>query len=135
MALWTLTAIENAIRAAWGADTCEPQYRHRWHPGNPARGQGGITALLVQDLLGGELLLGEVFVDGIQTEYQWWNRFAPGTELDLTRHQFGPEETVTRGRAVARPADPGRLREGYELLRSRVLPVLDGERAVGRIIR
>nr|WP_181786825.1 hypothetical protein [Streptomyces phytophilus] len=51
-----LTDIERALRSSWGADTCTPEFRARWSPGNPARDQCGVTAMVVNDLLGGELL-------------------------------------------------------------------------------
>ncbi|AUH39800.1 YunG family protein [Streptomyces sp. CMB-StM0423] len=115
-----LTDIERAVRSSWGPDTCTPEFREYWTPGNPARDQCGVTAMVVNDLLGGELLRGEVLVDGRRTDYHWWNRLGPGVEIDLTREQFGPEETVTEGTVVARPPQIVRLREEYELLRDRV---------------
>ncbi len=115
-----LTDIERAVRSSWGADTCTPEFRAHWTPGNPARDQCGTTALVVNDLLGGELLRGEVLVDGRRTDYHWWNRLGMGVEVDLTREQFRPEEIVTEGVVIARPPRIARLREEYELLRDRV---------------
>lgn len=115
-----LTDIEEAVRSSWDAATCTPEYRSRWSPDNPARDQCGVTAMVVNDLLGGELIRGEVHVDGEQTDYHWWNRLGMGVEIDLTREQFGPHETVTGGTVIARPPRLGRLREEYELLRDRV---------------
>ncbi|MFJ1705438.1 hypothetical protein [Kitasatospora sp. NPDC088346] len=125
MTPWTLARIEDAVRSGWGADTCEPAGRHRWHPGNPARGQSGATALVLHDLLGGDLLRGEVYVDGVRAGDHWWNRFAAGVEIDLTREQYGPEETVTPGRVVERPAELARLQDEYRLLRDRMLTALE----------
>lgn len=116
-----LSDIEYAVRSSWGADTCTPEFRARWTPENPARDQCGVTAMVVNDLLGGELLRGEVLVDGQRTDYHWWNRLGLGVEIDLTREQFGPEETVTAVTAIARPPRIERLREEYELLRTRVM--------------
>ncbi|WP_151773888.1 YunG family protein [Streptomyces abyssomicinicus] len=116
-----LTDIEQAIRAGWSAETCTPEYRPRWRPDNPARDQCGVTALVLHDLLGGDLVRGEVHVDGRWTDYHWWNRLGAGVEIDLTREQFGPEETVTGGQVIVRPAEIRRCREEYELLRARVL--------------
>ncbi|MER7751004.1 hypothetical protein [Kitasatospora sp. NPDC097643] len=120
MTAWTLNDIERAIRSSWGVDTCAPEDLALWRPDNPARGQCGVTALVVHDLLGGELMMGEVHVGGVRTDLHWWNRFATGIEIDLTREQFGPDELVSPGRPVARPARPGRLQAQYELLRDRV---------------
>ncbi|HVK24270.1 MAG TPA: hypothetical protein VM677_23190 [Actinokineospora sp.] len=120
----TLTEVTRAIRASWGADTCDPDDLADWHPGNPARGQCGTTALVLHDLLGGELVLGEVHVYGERTGFHYWNRLG-GIDVDLTRDQFRPDETVTAGRSVERPSGaPKRCREQYETLRDRVAACL-----------
>ncbi|NJQ01012.1 YunG family protein [Streptomyces zingiberis] len=121
-----LTDLERAVRDSWGAETCTPEYRSRWTPENPARDQCGVTAMVLNDLLGGELIRGEVHVNGERVDYHWWNRLGAGVEIDLTREQFGPEETVVGGVVVARPpvAEWRRLREEYALLRERVLTKL-----------
>ncbi|MEU5894730.1 MULTISPECIES: hypothetical protein [Streptomyces] len=116
-----LTDIEAALRDSWGADTYPPDSTNNWPPENPARGQCGVTALVLHDLLGGELMRGEVLVDGVRTDYHWWNRLGAGVEIDLTREQFAPEEIVTEGAVMARPPEIRRCREEYELLRARVL--------------
>ncbi|MFC8594613.1 YunG family protein [Streptomyces atroolivaceus] len=121
-----LTDIEAVIRSSWDADTTTPAHRAHWDPGNPARDQCGVTALVVNDLLGGELIRGEVRIDGERVDYHWWNRLGMGVEIDLTREQFAPHETVSGGVAVERPAEIVRLREEYELLRARVLDGLRG---------
>ncbi|MEU9359198.1 hypothetical protein AB0D35_13995 [Streptomyces sp. NPDC048301] len=119
-----LTDIEAAVRASWGADTTTPEYRDRWKPDNPARDQCGVTAMVLNDLLGGELIRGEVLVDGVRVDYHWWNRLGMGVEIDLTREQFEAHETVSGGVVIERPQEIVRLREEYELLRARVLETL-----------
>ncbi|MFF9342605.1 MULTISPECIES: hypothetical protein [unclassified Streptomyces] len=118
-----LSDIERAVRDSWSAETCTPESRSRWTGDNPARDQCGVTAMVVNDLLGGELLRGEVHVDGVRVDYHWWNRLGAGVEIDLTREQFGPGETVTAGTVVPRPpfAEWRRLHAEYTLLRERVL--------------
>ena len=110
-----------ASRDAHGS--CPPEDRARWTPDNPARGQCGVTAMVLNDLKGGELLRRQVQVGGERTDYHWWNRLGMEVEIDLTREQFGPEEIVTAGAVISRTpvASWRRLREEYELLRSRVL--------------
>jgi hypothetical protein len=127
-----ISDLERAIRRSWGADTATPDHRPDWTPDNPARDQCGVTALVVHDLLGGELIRGEVHVDGERVDYHWWNRLGMGIEIDLTREQFGPHETVVGGDAIERPAEIVRLREEYELLRGRVLERLRGRIRAGR---
>ncbi|MEJ8280493.1 YunG family protein [Pseudonocardia spirodelae] len=112
-----------ALRASWGRDTCDTADVADWSPRRPSRGQCGATALVLHDLLGGDLLLAEVWLpDGRLQGYHWWNRLPGGAEADLTRDQFGPGETVQPPRTVVRPpGPPRRCRPQYELLRRRVL--------------
>jgi hypothetical protein len=96
-----------------------------WDPANPARGQCGVTALIVNDLLGGDLVRAEVHVAGERVDFHWWNLLPGGVEVDLTRDQFGPEEIVTAAVALARPTTPmKRGQEEYLTLRRRVFEAL-----------
>ncbi|MGW3608218.1 YunG family protein, partial [Micromonospora sp. NPDC005161] len=63
-----------------------------WHPDNAARGQCGATALIIQDLLGGELILGEVVARDAKVGYHYWNRLPDGRDVDLTADQFYLQE-------------------------------------------
>ncbi|WP_280395152.1 YunG family protein [Nocardia brasiliensis] len=122
MSSFTLDVIEQALRSSWAADTCSPDdvARAAWDFGNPAWGHCDITALVVQDVFGGDLMLGDVYLVEEQRGYHWWNRLPDGAEVDLTLEQFRLGETVTNGRVV-RPVGPLRRRvEEYELLRRRV---------------
>jgi hypothetical protein len=87
--------------------------------------------MVLNDLLGGELIRGEVHVDGERVDYHWWNRLGMGIEIDLTREQFGPQEIVTGGIVISRPpmTEWRRLRQEYELLRDRVLEKLNRQQA------
>ncbi|UNZ04349.1 hypothetical protein SRIMHP_16990 [Streptomyces rimosus subsp. rimosus] len=109
----TLTGITEALRASWAADTCSPDdlARGGWTSDNPSMGHCDITALVVHDFFGGELMVGEVHLDGDQQGHHWWNRFPSGIEVDLTREQFRLGQVVAEGRAVQRP-QAGRLRAG-----------------------
>ena len=91
--------------------------------------------MVLNDLLGGELIRGEVQVNGEFRDYHWWNRIGLGVEIDLTREQFRPEESVTGGTVIPRSpvTEWRRLREEYELLRSRVLEELDRHRPLSRV--
>ncbi|MFC9945472.1 YunG family protein [Streptomyces pratensis] len=126
-----LTDIESAIRSSWDADTTTPVHRPHWNPGNPARDQCGVTALVVNDLLGGELIRGEVLVAGERVDHHWWNRLGQDLDIDLTREQFAPHEIVSGGVVIERPAEIVRLREEYELLSARVQERLRGRIPAG----
>ena len=89
----TLQGLEAAIRASWSLETCDPTDVSEWTPSNPSRGQCAVTALVVHDLIGGELLEAEVHnQDGSRQGFHYWNRLA-GVDLDLTRDQFTSRES------------------------------------------
>jgi mutator protein MutT len=127
-AMLTVDLLRPLLRAAWGPDTCDPHDLGGWEPGNPARDQCGTTALVVQDLLGGELILGEVHVGGAKIGHHYWNQLPDGTTVDFTADQFHPGEEVVGGEVRHRPPDaPRRCRGQYQLLRHRVLSALAHE--------
>ncbi|GAA2497557.1 YunG family protein [Streptomyces gobitricini] len=122
MTPWNLHDLDRALRAGWAADTCSPDDQSDWHTANPALGHCDITALLVNDIFGGDLMLGEVHRDGRQHGFHWWNRLPSGVELDLTREQFRAGQTITAARVVERPPGPSPRRwEEYLILRRRVV--------------
>ena len=115
--------IETVIRGAWSAASCDPVDLAQWSPQNPARGQCAVTALVVQELVGGDLLLAEVQNhDGSRQGVHYWNRLAGGLEIDLTREQFSAAEVVQAPSVVERPGDltGGRLYPQYVALVSAV---------------
>lgn len=77
------------LRVAWQANTSNAP--DKWSPSNPAFGQCAVTALVVQDLVGGELVRGS-FADG--THY--WNRLPDGREVDLTAGQFNVRPKMSK---------------------------------------
>jgi hypothetical protein len=114
--------IEPVVRGAWCRETCDEVDLADWRPQNPARGQCGVTALVLHDLLGGDLLLAEVLLpDGSRQGVHWWNRLPDGREIDLTREQFAPHEVVQEPRVVPRPPGlPSRGTTRYLRLRGAV---------------
>ena len=125
----SLTEIENAIRVGWCRWTSDPVDQHCWSADNPSWGQCASTALVVQDLFEGDLLLADVrTADGTRAGVHFWNRLANGSELDLTREQFRSGEEVGEPHPVSRPVDVtrGRLPGQYHLLASRVSRLLSG---------
>jgi hypothetical protein len=122
--MFTLAQLEQAIRESWSLDTSDD--RDEWSSANPARGQCDITALVVHDFLGGELLGADVYRDGERIEGHMWNRLPSGVEVDLTREQFKRGEVL--GDPIVRPRperfDPAHPRyhryETYLVLSRRV---------------
>ena len=131
MTFQSFADIEALIRSSWSEATCDPVDLPDWSPENPARGQCAVTALVVQDLLGGDLLFAEVRnADGSRQGVHYWNGFAGGIEVDLTREQFTRSEVIQEPTVVARPPDPGagRLARQYQALRREVRAGLPGVR-------
>ena len=121
----TLAQLEQAVREAWSLDTAEEG--DGWTPENPGRGQCDVTALVVHDLLGGEVLRADVYLDGERIEGHMWNRLVSGVDVDLTRDQFrrgeviGEPTVARRTPAIADPAHPRYHRyEAYLVLSERV---------------
>ena len=126
----SLDDLTRALRSAWAPETAfaSPEHLARV-PGRPSRGQCGTTALVVQDLLGGELLVAPVTVGGVVDGVHHWNRLA-GDDVDLTADQFAADEVVGPARVVQRRPLPGPApaRAAHLELRGRV------ERALGTAV-
>lgn len=109
-------AFFDAIQRAWCRSTsADPE---GWNEALPALGQCAVTALVVQDGLGGDLL--RSVICGVS---HYWNRLDGGGEIDLTRGQFPHDaefiqepETRSRDYVLSFPA----TRERYEILRKRM---------------
>lgn len=123
----TLREVERAVRAAWSPETAyaSAEYLAR-APERPGRGQCGTTALVVHDLLGGDLLVAQVSLAGVVDGVHYWNRLDDGRDVDLTRSQFTDDEVVLEPRVVLREPlpRPERARAAYLLLRERVFSAL-----------
>jgi hypothetical protein len=85
-----LDLLEEALKSAWSPETsADPEH---WTLDNPARGQCAVTALVVQDEFGGDLI--RATVDDVS---HYWNRLPDGAEIDLTRRQFREDATYGAG--------------------------------------
>ena len=80
-----------------------------------------MTALVVHDLLGGQLLEAEVHhADGSPQGFHYWNRLA-GLDIDLTRAQFTGGEVVLDPHLIDRlPSQPWLAHDQYIVFRDRV---------------
>ena len=107
---FTLAYLEEAIRSAWSEDTASED--NDWTPYNPSCGQCDITTLVVHDLLGGDVLAADVYLDGVRVEAHMWNRLPSGLEVDLTREQFRLGQVIGDPTVRNRPAsfDPAHPR-------------------------
>jgi len=123
----TLAEVTVAIVASWSRETCyaRDDYVERGRVGDRSRGQCGTTALVLNDFLGGDLIVADVFVDGQKDGVHYWNRLPDGRAVDLTVNQFQANEILGASSQLRRP--PGPPNKGfaqYSLLRDRVARVL-----------
>jgi hypothetical protein len=114
----TFAGLEAAIRASWSVETSEDP--HEWTADWSTRGQCACTALVVRELLGGEILIASVLgPDGEPNgEGHAWNRLPSGLEIDLTLEQFRTGETLGEP-VVTEPFGDG-VGEAAALLGARV---------------
>lgn len=110
------------LRGSWCKDTTSPTCSETWPEKNPALGQCAVTALVVQDLVGGELMRAVVGEYGSH----YYNRLPSGQEVDLTREQFPVGTFIPPGKPADRQtvltsdrAVAARTKERYELLKRR----------------
>src|SRR6476620_9947696 len=126
MPAWTLSEVEAAVRSSWGPETslASADYMARG-AGQPSRGQCGTTALVIQNLLGGDLMVADVEYEGRVEGVHYWNVTPGGVELDLTRDQFTPAESLTNQRLVRAERNSSSAGEQpFRLLHERVIAVL-----------
>lgn len=118
--------LARVIARSWSRETSyDPS---GWSEKNSAWGQCAVSALVVQDLLGGELLVGKV--NGIE---HYWNRLADNREFDLTKDQFGHIKSFEGPRRVDREfvISFPHTRRRYERLRRKVLAQLKASNVAG----
>ncbi|MFA6604095.1 MAG: hypothetical protein WCT10_04675 [Patescibacteria group bacterium] len=116
------------LQEAWSRETAAPSCQDAWGPGNMCLGQCAVTALVVQDRFGGELL--RVVPSSGGSHY--YNRLPNGMTVDFTSGQFPPEtgfsapEVRSREYVLDSPgAAAARTRERYELLKAAIENVED----------
>jgi hypothetical protein len=116
---FTEAELTKAIARSWSRETSDdPQ---RWSDSNPARGQCAVTALIVQDFFGGDLLRANISLTP-----HYWNRLPNRCELDLTKGQF--KEVAISGAPIESTRQFvlsfSTTRRNYKRLRKRVLATL-----------
>lgn len=95
-----LSDLKSVIRDCWTAATSyDPA---GWSRSNPAWGQCAITALIIQDNFGGDLVYAEAEMpDGTRIPHYFSRVGLDKAEVDLTRDQF------PRGTRMHLPQSPG----------------------------
>lgn len=113
-----LNKLKEALKESWNKETCYPKIRDQWNPKNPAFGQCAVTALVVQDFFGGDILF-------CSHQNHFWNRLPNGREIDFTHEQF-PEGTkiCADKSAYRRSILGGYTAKRYTILISKMLDLL-----------
>ena len=112
--------LKAALLNSWGIDTCYSKDIAKWTQQAPSTGQCAITALVVQDYLGGIILRNR--------EYNhYWVSLNSKETVDFTKDQFSPEARIIKDDQVKRRdilrgerAEAARTPERYYLLKARV---------------
>ncbi len=109
--------LTEAIKKFWSAKSSF--LTEEWSTKNPARGQCAVTALVVQDHLGGEIIKCDVVGD---SSSHFFNRLPSGEVIDLTKSQFKgdvmfeSEKVADREKMLSYPG----TQERYETLKAAV---------------
>ncbi|WP_280447104.1 YunG family protein [Nocardia brasiliensis] len=120
----TIEILHTVLQAAWSADTSAAS---DWTTSNCSKGQCAVTACVVQDYLGGEILHATATLPSGDLVSHYFN-VVDGDVVDFTRRQF-PSGTrfsepapKTKGLPTTRDycLSYDSTQQRYELLRSRV---------------
>lgn len=86
--------LEKALLKSWSRETsyCSAE----WNESNPSFGQCAVTALIVNDYFGGDIVWSEVRLPNSQKISHFFN-VIDGQEVDLTRSQFPKGTIVPKG--------------------------------------
>jgi len=96
-----LREIRKKLEKCWCRETV--WHKPMWNPDHPSKGQCYVTAILIQNILGGKLVAGIVGCD-----QHYWNKLPDGIEVDLTSDQFDggdgihphPRSTIVYSKAI-----------------------------------
>ena len=86
----TIEELQEAIRASWDADTSDDA---AWSEDNPTLGQCAVTAWVMREHFGGEILVAPVVPSDVN-DHHLWNRLPSGEEIDFTFDQFKDGQTL-----------------------------------------
>ncbi|MEK6888784.1 MAG: hypothetical protein AABW80_01615 [Nanoarchaeota archaeon] len=90
---YSFEVVEEAIRASWSRETCNPLLQACWGERCKAQGQCLVTAIVIQNHLEGDILF-------CRRLGHYWNNLPDGREVDLTREQFHSRRTKERMKGV-----------------------------------
>lgn len=115
-----LKLLERIFRKVWTKNTCYPPSQTKWSSLNSALGQCAITALIIQDYFGGDILYDKDYD-------HYWNKLPNCKEIDLTRSQFPKKNSPFNPEIVSREfilkrksAKRAKTKARYFLLKKRI---------------
>lgn len=117
----TLKQIQTAIETSWGKDTAYFDFLWCKNNNSKSSGQCQITALLVQELLGGKILYS--YVEGNEDFDHYWNLIGE-VEIDLTSKQFRKGTKFVKAKQLSREdafRNDKKVFETYKILKERVM--------------
>jgi len=111
--------LEKAIKRSWDKKTCHPDVKV-WSKKNPSKGQCGVTALLIQEYLGGRIAFNKKL-------HHVWNILSNKKEYDLTRKQFSNKTKIKKEGFISREnmfnnklAIKAKVKERYKIFKKRI---------------
>ena len=106
------------LRKAWCRETAHPSYQGDWTEDNPSYGQCCVTALVMQDLYGGD-----IYECKVQGKRHYVNITQEGYLHDFTSSQFGDMQLVysdMKQRTRTSLLKSQSVKERYDLLKARM---------------
>ena len=89
-------AAKELFKLAWCRETARVDLQPVWDAKTPSRGQCDATALVIEGICGGEILVANVVGYG----NHYYNRLPDGTEIDLTADQFPAMVGIPKGAPI-----------------------------------
>lgn len=106
------------LRQAWCKETAHPSYQKNWTEENPAYGQCAVTALIMQEIIGGD-----IYECTVNRKKHFYNVAPDGRTYDFTQEQFGGACIIydnIKERTRESLLKVTNVKERYELLKSRM---------------
>lgn len=128
-----LALISAILTRVWCKETASPVCKADWSEQNPSFGQGAVTALVIQEMMGGYIM--RAVVEKYGSHY--YNVLPDGNICDLTKGQFPSGVIVPEGQIVDRDtvlysprAKVARTSERYALLLNKFMEIFFSEKNI-----
>lgn len=128
-----LALVSAILTRVWCKETASPVCKADWSEQNPSLGQGAVTALIIDEMMGGYIM--RTVVGNYGSHY--YNVLPDGNVCDLTKGQFPPGVIVPEGQIVDRDtvfcsqrAKAARTSERYALLLNRFMEIFFSEKDI-----